>query len=459
MRMQAFGFLAVLCTFIASSSLWSQSASDIFILDKSIDVLTRARNFRVDETIPASRNGNLTVIRRVSGEDPSWWPQGVAIQVLSVNGRERRPVKTVYVAKRWFDRGTRQGDLSHLQDPQEVQQQVLSALTPVVPECEVQVNEPEYEAPREPARPARHDTYTTLAQLVQSGRTPRDCHNKLRTWYRRHSMWKDLSRKQRAELIIDKAHTISTNMRVDGLVDTCARALGRTDRASIDEIKAFMTTRLSASEKARINVTNYEANCRRYFVEYGGGQINTSLFRERINDPQSIHPEFDPSLAVCIIKRETSSTDFDPHSMNYSFCQLRGRQGRPRSTAHGLGQFTQTTFLSLRESGVMPLSSISDSTSRSTNRVNFRNMSTDPDMQIESIFRYINYLMKAPSSARIRNMHNQVYNDSIEDWEKAVISYDQDRASDYIRGVHACRRCFGRAGNDRSAQADCLSGN
>tara|TARA_R100000656_G_scaffold70735_3_gene53112 strand:+ start:48 stop:866 length:819 start_codon:yes stop_codon:yes gene_type:complete len=272
-------------------------------------------------------------------------------------------------------------------------------------------------------------------------------------------MWKDLSRKQRAELIIDKAHTISTNMRVDGLVDTCARALGRTDRASIDEIKAFMTTRLSASEKARINVTNYEANCRRYFVEYGGGQINTSLFRERINDPQSIHPEFDPSLAVCIIKRETSSTDFDPHSMNYSFCQLRGRQGRPRSTAHGLGQFTQTTFLSLRESGVMPLSSISDSTSRSTNRVNFRNMSTDPDMQIESIFRYINYLMKAPSSARIRNMHNQVYNDSIEDWEKAVISYDQDRASDYIRGVHACRRCFGRAGNDRSAQADCLSGN
>src|SRR5690606_1000530 len=161
----------------------------------------------------------------------------------------------------------------------------------------------------------------------------------------------------------------------------------------------------------------------------------------RTNDPSSIHPQFDASLAICIVKREVSSTDFDPHSMNYSFCQLRGRQGRPRSTAHGLGQFTQTTFLSLRESGLMPLSNTDATSSRSTNRRIFREMSTDPDMQIESIFYYLNYLMKAPAAARIRHMHDQVYNDSFQDWEKAVISYDQDRASDYIRGVHSCRRC------------------
>jgi len=54
-------------------------------------------------------------------------------------------------------------------------------------------------------------------------------------------------------------------------------------------------------------------------------------------------------------------------------------------------------------------------------------------------------------------MHDQVYNDRMEDWEKAVISYDQDRASAYIQGVHSCRRCYQAAGNDVEAQAKCLT--
>lgn len=454
-----FGVLGLLLSISLSFSLRSHAGGDIYILEKSINVLPQARNFRVDQTIAASNNGKLTVIKRVPSEDPKWWPQGIAIQVLSVNGREERPIRTVYVARRWFDRGTRLGDVARIEDPQQVQEQVLTVLSPVVPECEVQVNEPEYETPRVPDRPTQRDTYSTLAALVQTTSSPRTCQNKLRDWYRRNSMWKDLSRTERAQVIVDKAHSISNRLRLDGLVDTCARASSRNTDSFKTEIRAFMTANLSAAEISRINVTNYESNCRRYAEQSGAGQLNTSLFRERINDPQSIHPQFDASLAVCIIKRETASTSFDPHSMNYSFCQQRGRSGRPRSTAHGLGQFTQTTFLSLRNSGLMPLSSVADSTNRSTNRVNFREMSTDPDMQIESIFRYINYLMKAPGSARIRHIHDQVYNDSFQDWEKAVISYDQDRASDYIKGVHTCRSCIQRAGNDRDAQARCLSGN
>lgn len=433
---------------------FSDENDDIYLLEKSIDVLTVARNFRSDKVVPASRDGNLTVIRRVESEDPSWWPQGVAIQVLSVNGREERPIKTVYVARKWFNRGAREGDVARLVSPDNVQEQVISSLTPVVPECEVQVTEPVVPLlPEEPDRPSNRDTYTTLASLVTRTSTQRTCANALRNWYRDNSMWKDLSRNERAKMIINKSHVISDRIRLDGLVDSCARASGK----DTEQVRSFMQQNLSADEISRINYLNYESNCRSFLNQNGGGNLDATYFRKRNNDPNSIHPQFDASLAVCIIKRETSSTNFDPHSMNYSFCQVRGRQGRPRSTAHGLGQFTRTTFLSLRDSGQMPLSSVPQTANRTQNRTIFKEMSTDPDMQVESIFYYINYLLKAPSSARIRHMHNQVYNDRMEDWEKAVISYDQDRASAYIRGVHECRRCYQAAGNDVDAKARCLT--
>lgn len=448
--------LALTC-FILSFSLFSQSNGDIYILEKSIDVLTQAGNFRRDQTIAPSQDGRMTVLRRVPEKDPRWWPDGVAIEILSINGQEQRPVKTVYVAKYWFNRGTRQGEVAQLPDPADIQEQVISALTPVVPECEVQVNEPEL--PSIPSRPANRDTYSTLSQLVQTTSSPRTCQNALNRWYRNNSMWKDLSRNERALIIANRANEISRKIRLDGLVDSCARATGQTSETERREMRAYMQSNLNQSEQNRINHTNYETNCQRYASARGLTISNRTYFRERTNDPNSIHPQFDSSLAICIIKREVSSTNFDPHSMNYSFCQLRGRQGRPRSTAHGLAQFTQTTFLSLRDSGLLPLSNAESTTNRTANRRIFREMSTDPDMQIESIFYYLNYLMKAPAAARIRHMHDQVYNDSFQDWEKAVISYDQDRASDYIRGVHSCRRCIGNAGDDIEAQARCLSGN
>lgn len=449
--------LALTCL-ILSFSLFSQSSGDIYILEKSIDVLTEPGNFRRDQTIAPSRNGQMTVLRRVREKDPRWWPEGVAIEILSINGQEQRPVKTVYVAKYWFDRGARKGELASLPNPIQLQEQVISALTPVIPECEIHVGEPEL--PSIPNRPADRDTYSTLSQLVQSTSSTRTCQNALRSWYKNNSMWKDLSRNERAKVIVSRANEISRQIRVNGLVDSCARATGLTSESDRREMRAFIQLNLSKAEQDRINFTNYGANCQRYISSINGGVItNSSYFSKRTNDPNSVHPQLDASLAICIIKREVSSTDFDPHSMNYSFCQSRGRQGRPRSTAHGLAQFTQTTFLSLRDSGLLPLSNTESTTNRTANRRIFREMSTDPDMQIESIFYYLNYLMKAPAAARIRHIHDQVYSDSFQDWEKAVISYDQDRASDYIRGVHSCRRCIGNAGDDSEAQARCLSGN
>ena len=444
--------LILLCHFATSG--FAVENNDIYILEKSIDVLTVARNFRSDKVVPASRNGNLTVIKRVESQDPSWWPQGVAIQILSVNGREERPVKTVYVAKKWFNRGASEGDVARLVNPQEIQEQVLTSLTPIVPECQVQVTEaPIPQLPNEPDRPSNRDTYSTLASLVTRTSSPRRCANALRNWYRDNSMWKDLSRNERAKIIVNKAQVISNKIRLDGLVSSCARASGKDEQA----VRSYMQQNLNDGQISLINYSNYETSCRQFLNQNGGGNLDASFFRKRTNDPSSIHPQFDPSLAVCIIKRETSSTNFDPHSLNYSFCQQSGRQGRPRSTAHGLGQFTRTTFLSLRDSGQLPLSSVPATASRNQNRTIFKEMSTDPDMQVESIFYYINYLLKAPSSARIRHMHDQVYSDRMEDWEKAVISYDQDRASDYIRGVHSCRRCYQAAGNDIDAQTKCLT--
>lgn len=448
--------LTTFLIFVSFLSSWAiaDESNDIYVLEKSIDVLTVAKNFRSDKVVPASKDGNLTVIRRVQSEDPRWWPQGVAIQVLSVNGREERPVKIVYVAKKWFNRGASEGDVARLANPQDIQNQVLSSLTPVVPECQVEVTEAVIpQLPNEPDRPSNRDTYSTLAGLVTRTNSQRTCANALRNWYRENSMWKDLSRKDRAKIIVNKAHVISNKIRLDGLVSSCARASGKDER----QVRAFMEQNLSTEQVSLINYSNFESNCRDFLNQNGGGNLDQTYFRKRVSDPSSIHPQFDASLAVCIIKRETSSTNFDPHSMNYSFCQVRGRQGRPRSTAHGLGQFTRTTFLSLRDSGQLPLTSVPATANRSQNTTIFKEMSTDPDMQVESIFYYINYLLKAPSSARIRHMHDQVYNDRMEDWEKAVISYDQDRASAYIQGVHSCRRCYQSAGNDTEAQAKCLT--
>src|SRR5690606_30380229 len=138
---------------------------------------------------------------------------------------------------------------------------------------------------------------------------------------------------------------------------------------------------------------NYEKYCSKFAAENGYEIKTSNYFKERTRDPSSIHPQFASDLAVCIIKRETSSTNFDPHSMNYSFCEAKGRQGKPRSTAHGLAQFTQTTFLSLRDSGLMPLANTKENATKTENRVLFRQMSTKPEMQIESIFHYVNYLM------------------------------------------------------------------
>lgn len=434
---------------------FSLNADDIYILEKSINVLPEAKNFRKDEVIPASTGGRLSVLRRVANQDPKWWPGGIAIEIVSVNGQEQRPVRVVYIAKKWFERATRSGDVAELPNPQAIQQQVLTALTPILPACEIEVNEPEPPVIRPVA--LNKDTYSILADLVKTTNSPRTCQNALRRWYRENSMWKDYSREQRSQIIVDRAHSIATKIRLDGLSNTCARALGVSNPQEKSQLRSFMESNLSEQQKNQISVLTYEEHCRRYQRSRGISEINTSYFREVVSNPDTIHPQFDSSLAVCIIKREVSSTSFDPHSMNYSFCEQRGRSGRPRSTAHGLGQFTQTTFLSLREAGLMPLSSASSTTNRTENRKIFREMSTDPDMQIESIFHYLNYLMKAPSSARIRHMHDQVYSDRFEDWEKAVISYDQDRASDYIRGVHSCRGCMAKAAGDRTAEAACLS--
>jgi len=431
-------------------------AQDTYILEKSIDILTEPGNFRKSEVIPPSTGEQLTVLRRAIDKDPKWWPEGVAIEIVSVNGAPQRPVKLGYVAKKWFERGTREGEVAKLPDPIELQAQVLQTFTPITA-CEIEVGEPP-PPPRIVPLPARRDSYTELSNMVKATSTTRGCHNALRRWYRQNSMWKDLSRLDRARLIVDRSQTIARNIRVKGFVEVCAKALGLDSNLEKSALEQFAQS-LSSSEIDSLHVSNSESVCQRFqSTSAKDRNLNPSFFRENAQDPNTIHPQFDHSLAICIIKREVSSTNFDPHSMNYSFCEMRGRQGRPRSTAHGLAQFTQTTFLSLREAGLMPLSAVGDERDSSTNRRYFREMSTNPDMQIETIFRYLNYLMKAPASSRIRHMHDQVYNDSFQDWEKAVIAYDQDRASAYIRGVHSCRRCIEQAGDNSEAQANCLAG-
>ncbi|MFW5871944.1 MAG: hypothetical protein ACOCUT_02460 [bacterium] len=145
-----------------------------------------------------------------------------------------------------------------------------------------------------------------------------------------------------------------------------------------------------------------------------------------------IHPEIKPSAINCIIVQETRAS-LDPHTLNYTYCS-RSRRRWLRSTAHGLGQTTFTSFDYLRRRGVMPLYRKEfdglNPASKKDNRVIFEKMNADAPTQIEVVYRHLNYYMK-----RFDNIRH------------AVVSYDRDNQSKYIKNVNKCMTCLNSKSN------------
>ena len=183
------------------------------------------------------------------------------------------------------------------------------------------------------------------------------------------------------------------------------------------------------------------------------------------------HPSLDSSIVSCITRTETGSSytpsdgsgGYYPETMNYTYCkQTRRSDGRPISSAHGIVQFTCSTFYSLRKNGVLPLQGLPGNADLTRGQRSspegcpkefpdsevrhFHQMGRNPAMQMETAVRYINRLLKDEESKGTSS-------DLLV--ERAVRRYDSDNPDKYRTTFLNCRRCVRRAGS-REEKARCL---
>ena len=243
----------------------------------------------------------------------------------------------------------------------------------------------------------------------------------------------------------------------------------QSNRHQSPECRAYMNTPYSAKiSNCYYNVAKKE--CKRSldnWYQQNSVWKNTTV-RERIGSILNIveektnllkqsqaHAALDSSIVSCIAKAEhatngVSENMFFPETVNYSFCrQSRYRDGRPFSSAQGITQMTCNTFYDLRRRGILPLQGLPDrvetavresqspssclNTIPSSEEGYFREMGSNPSMQIEGAVRYINHLLKVKS-------REDLSPDEIV--ELAVRSYDSDNPVKYKANFLACRQCL-----------------
>lgn len=147
-----------------------------------------------------------------------------------------------------------------------------------------------------------------------------------------------------------------------------------------------------------------------------------------VNDPNQLHSDLSPAVAVCIAFIETRGT-LNPHAMNYTFCQNNNT-----STAHGLGQMTRRTFRNMRGAGgrpnLLPLTVANQYDNLDTDQI-FSLLNNDVTLQMEVLLRYVNYEIKRSG-----------------DLMTGVQAYDQDQASNYMRKFRQCHSCVNELSNE-----------
>lgn len=157
---------------------------------------------------------------------------------------------------------------------------------------------------------------------------------------------------------------------------------------------------------------------------YSHRKSSTDGLIRRAYDPDVISKSMTPEVALCLIKQETNTTDFDPLTLNYTFCERRWRRnGNPTSTAIGVLQMVEKTFSETRDKGYLPIRSV-DSRDGEDNEKLFRRLYESPQMQMEGLYRYLNNRIKSLGLRR------------------GIISYDQDNKRTYVKNVLNCRQCI-----------------
>lgn len=164
------------------------------------------------------------------------------------------------------------------------------------------------------------------------------------------------------------------------------------------------------------------------------------------NNPHLVHHQLSPEILSCVIGQESRQAQFEPLAMNYTFCRAYNISAREHSSAIGLGQINFNTFNDLRAAGVLPLAIDNYSeqqeviTNIKKNHSLFEQMHSDPIVQIEAMYKILNYKIKIHASV-----------------EKGVTAYDQDQEHEYIKGFKKCMGCMQRAKtSSKKTRVTCL---
>lgn len=162
------------------------------------------------------------------------------------------------------------------------------------------------------------------------------------------------------------------------------------------------------------------------------GNLNKDLF-----NPNVIHPLMTPDLVSCISYQETRGL-LNPINMNYTYCN--NTKGLI-STAHGLHHVVKRTFNWLKthpEGDMIPMTTkystpYSDLTPTDLHVAS----SSSPEVQLEIMIRVMNFNLKHQNWIN----RGKLTNDQL--LRKAIIAYDQDSQSSYIKNViDRCLPCM-----------------
>lgn len=152
-----------------------------------------------------------------------------------------------------------------------------------------------------------------------------------------------------------------------------------------------------------------------------------------------IDPVVTPEVSACIVFQETKG-NLNPYAVNYTLCNKK-----MLSTAHGLTQVTRTTMEGLVDNvdgDLMPLNTSNSKKYKgmSTREIHAK-MSGDVGMQLEVMMRILS------SNAKHIRWRNKGLLES-EVLRRAIIQYDRDNQSKYIRNVlKKCLPCFKNGGS------------
>jgi hypothetical protein len=167
-----------------------------------------------------------------------------------------------------------------------------------------------------------------------------------------------------------------------------------------------------------------------------------------IYNPDYLDPILSPELVTCVALQETKGfADLSPHAVNYTFCLANG-SGKYSSSASGLGQVTWTTMSGVSAvmvrpneapAELLPIKTVPRHEGRSVDEL-FSAMNDDVPLQMEVIFRVMNYKLKF---ARFKYPGLSGLPDGL--ISAGVASYDRDDQSDYLKNVvQACMPCMAK---------------